>query len=215
MFNLSRFTPKPMQIRKELPADIPAIYALTLAAFSDATRSGQPEADLNDRLRNNGNLLLSLVAELDGIVVGHVAFSPAWIEVAEDDGRPKTEDGGRAQTRLPSSVSGQLPVLALGPIAVRPDMQRHGIGSQLILAGFDLLAAQGHDLIFLLGHTTYYPRFGFRPAKPLGVRWSADQSSDENPSEHFMVKELRANALANLLQGQRGIFHFAKEFDGV
>jgi len=204
-----------MQIRKELPGDIPAIHALTLAAFSDETRSGQPEADLNDRLRDNGHLLLSLVAELDGALVGHVAFSPARIEWAEDDRRPKTEDGRTAQTGLPSSVPGPSSVVALGPIAVRPDLQRHGIGSQLILAGFDILAAQGHDLIFLLGHTTYYPRFGFRPAKPLGVRWSADQSSNDDPSEHVMVKELRPNALANLLQGQRGIFHFAKEFDGV
>ena len=197
-----------MQIRKELSADIPAIHALTLAAFSNATRSGQPEADLNDRLRDNGHLLLSLVAELDGAVVGHVAFSPAQIEWAENN-------GGQPQTGLPSSVPGHASVVALGPIAVRPDMQRHGIGSQLILAGFEILAAQGHNVIFLLGHTTYYPRFGFRPAKPLGVRWSADQSSDDDPSEHFMVKELRPNALANLLQGQRGIFHFAKEFDGV
>ena len=204
-----------MQIRKEAPADIPAIHALTLAAFSDATRSGQPEADLNDHLRDNGNLLLSLVSELDGAVVGHVAFSPAWIQWANDDGRPETEDGGRAQTRLPSSVLGQSSVVALGPIAVRPDLQRHGIGSQLILAGFEMLAAQDYDLIFLLGHTTYYPRFGFRPAKPLGVRWSADQSNDDDPSEHFMVKELRANALDDLLQGQRGIFHYAPEFDGV
>lgn len=193
-----------IEIRLEQPQDISVIHALTLAAFTRDQISGQMEADLNNRLRDNGKLLLSLVAELDGQVVGHVAFSPARIDL---DGRPVTEDGQLSLvSRLPSST------LALGPIAVQPDHQRQGIGSQLILKGFEMLASQSHDLIFLLGHPGYYPRFGFRPAKALGVRWSGDQS--DGPCEPFMVKELREGALAERLNGCTGVFYFAPEFDG-
>ncbi len=182
-----------IEIRLEQPQDISVIHALTLAAFTRDQISGQMEADLNNRLRDNGKLLLSLVAELDGQVVGHVAFSPARIAF---DGKT-------------SAVS----VVALGPIAVQPDHQRQGIGSQLILKGFEILASQLHQLIFLLGHPGYYPHFGFRPAKVLGVRWSGDQS--DGPCEPFMVKELREGALTECLDGRSGVFYFALEFDGV
>ena len=188
-----------IHIRSEQPQDIAAIHALTLAAFTRDQILGQMEADLNDRLRNNGKLLLSLVAEQDGRVVGHIAFSPARIAL----------DTSEARRRETSDVF----TVALGPIAVLPGQQRTGIGSQMILKSFELLASQSHDLIFLLGHPTYYPRFGFQPAKARGVRWSGDQS--DGPSEPFMVKELRDGALAERLNGRTGIFHFAPEFDGV
>ena len=182
-----------IEIRLEQPQDISVIHALTLAAFTRDQISGQMEADLNNRLRDNGKLLLSLVAELDGQVIGHVAFSPARIAF---DGKTSA-----------------VYVVALGPIAVQPDHQRQGIGSQLILKGFEMLASQSPQLIFLLGHPGYYPRFGFRPAKALGVRWSGDQS--DGPCEPFMVKELREGALAECLDGRSGVFYFALEFDGV
>lgn len=188
-----------MVIRKEQPEDIAAIYALTLAAFTNEQRSGKGEADLNDLLRDNGKLLLSLVAEIDGQILGHVAFSPARIELEWDD-RSRTTDGC-------------APAIALGPIAVAQLHQRRGVGSQLILRGFEVLAEQGHELVFLLGHTWYYPRFGFRPAKALGVRWSGDKA--DGPCEPFMVKELREGALAERLSGHAGIFYFASEFDEV
>ena len=135
-------------------------------------------------------LALSLVAEIDRGVVGHVAFSPARIELAQ---------GGEAEA------------LALGPIAVLPDVQRDGIGSLLMVRGFEECSALGHELIFLLGHPSYYPRFGFAPAKALGVRWEQDQT--DNPMEPFMVKELRPGALAKCLGGGAGVFYFAPDFD--
>lgn len=187
-----------IEIRLEQPQDTSVIHALTLAAFTRDQVSGQMEADLNNRLRDNGKFLLSLVAELDGQVVGHVAFSPARIDLA-----------GKTSA---VSETVEVCVVALGPIAVRPDHQRAGIGSQLILKGFEMLMSQSHDLIFLLGHPEYYPRFGFRPAKALGVRWSVDQS--DGPCEPFMVKELREGALAKRLEGHTGVFYFAPEFDG-
>ncbi len=187
-----------IEIRLEQPQDISVIHALTLAAFTRADADGQMEADLNNRLRDNGKLLLSLVAELDGQVVGHVAFSPARIAF---DGKTSAV-----------SETAEVYVVALGPIAVQPDHQRQGIGSQLILKGFEMLASQSHQLIFLLGHPGYYPRFGFRPAKALSVHWSGDQS--DGPCQPFMVKELRKDALAQRLDGHTGVFYFAPEFDG-
>jgi putative acetyltransferase len=67
--------------------------------------------------------------------------------------------------------------------------------------------------MFLLGHPSYYPRFGFVPAKPLGVRWAPDTSDNPNPA--FMVKELRDGALAAALNGDTGVFHYAPAFDSV
>ncbi|NJM41885.1 MAG: hypothetical protein HC853_14585 [Anaerolineae bacterium] len=92
-------------------------------------------------------------------------------------------------------------------------LQRRGIGTQLIQHSFEACKALGHDLIFLLGHPTYYPRLGFKPAKPLGVRWVGD--SGEGDCKPFMVRELHAGSLAHHLNGQRGVFRFAKEFDEV
>jgi putative acetyltransferase len=175
-----------MEIRRERLGDEARIHDVNAAAFG---REG--EAALVDALRANGKLVLSLVAEADGEVVAHVAFSPAVIE-------------------LPQA---KLDVLALGPVAVLPEHQRKGIGSRLIQRGFDECRALGHNLIFLLGHPTYYPRLGFKPAKPLGVRWSGDSSDGD--CEPFMVYELQAEALAHQLNGRQGVFWFAKEFDEV
>jgi putative acetyltransferase len=167
-----------MIIRLEQPNDIAAIHAVNAAAFG---RAG--EAELVDALRANGHLTLSLVAERAGEVVGHVAFSPATV----------------------TSLSGDWMALALGPLAVLPAHQRSGVGSALMRAGLAACLGMGHDVVFLLGHATYYPRFGFAPSKPKGVWW-ADRPDD---ALHFMVAELRPNALA----GRTGAMRFAPEFD--
>lgn len=167
-------------IRPERPDDRMAIHAVNAAAFG---RAG--EADLVDALRANGHLTLSLVAEHDGKVVGHVAFSPATI----------------------TSPAGDWTALALGPLAVLPSRQRAGVGAALVRAGLAACLVMGHDVVFLLGHETYYPRFGFAPGKPKGVWWA--QHPDE--ALHFMVAELRPGALA----GRTGAMCFALEFDDV
>ncbi len=174
----------PLTIRPEVPADIPAIYALTFAAFGRAD-----EPAVTDNLRAQGTLLLSLVAKRDGVVVGHVAFSPAKLVTP---------------TRT-------LAPLALGPVAVQPSLQKTGIGSALIHHGLRACATLGHPIVFLLGHTTYYPRFGFKPALPLGVRWS--QRPDDESHEHFMVYEHTPGDLAQLLGGESGVFSFDPAFD--
>jgi putative acetyltransferase len=173
-------------IHHESPDDVAAIRAITIAAFLR-----DEEADLLDQLRADGDLMISLVAEDGGVIVGHAAYSP---------GRIKLTGGGTVATA------------ALGPISVSPEVQKGGIGSALMERGFAECRAMGYDLMFLLGHPSYYPRFGFVRAKALGVRWGPDTSEHPNPA--WMVKELREGALTAALGGDTGVFHYAPAFDG-
>ena len=126
-----------MHIRLETPADHAAIHALTQAAFAPMSYSDGTEADRIDRLRADGDLTLSLVAEMAAGVVGHVAFSPVFMD-GQSDGW-----------------------FGLGPVAVSPERQRQGIGSALIRAGLDRLQASGARGCVLIGSPAYYRRFGF------------------------------------------------------
>ncbi|MCY4465447.1 MAG: N-acetyltransferase [Chloroflexi bacterium] len=150
-----------LRIRLEEPGDIPQLHALVEAAFG---RAG--EADLLDRLRDEGALLLSHVALLDDELVGQAAYSLVNV------------DDGAQVNHFP----------ALGPIAVSPARQRQGIGSALVWAGMAAMRAAGHGLLFLVGHRTYYPRFGFVPALPLG--FGSDYVQPGGAHEHFMVAAL-------------------------
>lgn len=121
-------------IRPETPEDIPSIRDVVTAAF------GQPgEAGLVDALREAGKSLLSLVAQLDGRVVGHVMFSAMRIE--------------------PPVIT----AVGLAPLAVAPELQRQGIGSRLARTGVAEMRRRGYDAVFVYGSTVYYPRFGFEP----------------------------------------------------
>ncbi|MCR2833605.1 GNAT family N-acetyltransferase [Parerythrobacter lacustris] len=142
-----------MLIRDEHPADAPAISAITTAAFATMPFSDGDEAELVERLRASGGLAVSLVAEEGGEVVGHIAFSPAWI-------------GGEAG-----------PWYQLAPVSVRPDLHRRGIGSALVRAGLDRLRALGAEACLVLGHAEYYPRFGF-VSTPL----VSDRYPEQNPN---------------------------------
>lgn len=168
-----------MRIRQELSPDRQGVSEVNRLAFGR-----EDEGNLVDALRDRGAIICSLVAEENGVIVGHVLFSPA---VLDDDGRETT-------------------VAALGPVAVRPSHQRRGIGDALIRAGLGVCREQGYDLAVVLGHSTYYPRFGFRPSRPLGIRWEHDA-----PEEAFMVMELQTGAPA----GRMGIIRYQPEFDGV
>lgn len=131
-----------VDIRPETASDAPAIAALAMAAFGAAEG---PEivgllADL--RVDPTAQPLLSLLAEVDGRVVGQVLFS---------------------RVRLVSA--GPNPTAAiLAPLAVHPDFQSQGIGGRLVVDGLSRLAAAGVELAFVLGHPGFYPRFGFTPA---------------------------------------------------
>lgn len=154
-----------VHIRGETAADIGAVAALNRAAFERAA-----EADLVDDLRAAGRAALSLVAERDGVLLGHILFSPVSIERAGADLRP----------------------LGLAPMAVRPDAQRTGIGAALVRAGLAACRAGGSGAVVVLGHAEYYPRFGFVPASRFGLR-----SEYDVPDDVFLACELTPGALAD------------------
>ena len=121
-------------IRVERPDDVAAIHAVNVAAFPTPQ-----EAMLVDRLRADGDLILSLVAEQDGAIIGHVGFSRMGID-----------DAGMWHEAV-----------ALAPVAVRPAHQRKGIGKALIERGLQTLKERGEVMVFVLGNRDYYGRFGF------------------------------------------------------
>ena len=151
------------RIRKESSADHAAVRHVNCQAFErDA------EADLVDALRAESFARLSLVAELEGRVVGHVLFSDLPIVT------PK----------------GAVPALALAPVAVLPEHQRRGVGSALVRRGLEICRDEGHRVVVVLGHPTYYPRFGF--SAELAERLEAPYSGPA-----FMALELVPGALVD------------------
>lgn len=126
-----------LRIREERPEDHGVITDVTVAAFSGLEISDQTEHLMIERLREADALTLSLVAELRGEVVGHIAFSPANISDGTSDW------------------------YCLGPVSVLPEHQRQGIGGALIREGLARLRAEGARGCCLAGHPEYYGRFGF------------------------------------------------------
>lgn len=133
-----------MEIRPERREDADAIRAVTRAAFADMPHSRQTEAAIIDALRAAGALAVSLVAVEDAQILGHVAFSPVAIDGVAAPGW-----------------------YGVGPLSVRPDRHRRGIGSALMREGLARLAARGASGCVLVGEPAYYGRFGFRPAPSL------------------------------------------------
>lgn len=165
-----------VNIRSETPEDIASIHRVNKEAFG-----GTGEAELVDNLRNRGVLTLSLVATDGGKVAGHISFSPVNI----------------------ATGSSGFEAIGLAPMSVLPDYQRRGIGSQLVRAGLEECRRLGHEIVVVLGHPDYYPRFGFIPARPKGI-----DCEFEVPEEAWMVLELREGALA----GRSGTVKFQHEF---
>jgi len=126
-----------MIIRKETAGDIEAITAVTTAAFRTLPVSNQTEQFIIKALREAGVLTISLVAEIDGHVVGHIAFSPVTVS------------------------DGATDWYGLGPVSVLPEYQRQGIGKALINEGLSLLKELGSRGCALVGDPNYYKRFGF------------------------------------------------------
>jgi len=152
-----------MTIREEQFDDVAAIRRVVHEAFNRPA-----EAYLVDKLRGNGKFELSLVAELDGKVVGNILFTGVTIEGV--DPCPKT--------------------LGLAPLAVLSEFQRKGVGSALMRRGLERCREMGHNAIVVVGHPEYYPKFGFLPATRYGLRCEYDV-----PEDVFMALELRAGAL--------------------
>jgi putative acetyltransferase len=126
-----------VRIRPERPEDAPAIRAVTIAAFESSPYGHNGEADIVDALRVDGALALSLVAEMGGGIVGHVACSPVHIMIGQGDW------------------------YGLGPVSVVPGHQGQGIGQVLVRAGLDRLRALDAAGCVVLGEPEYYGRFGF------------------------------------------------------
>jgi len=136
--------PLPVVIRSEAEADLDVITDITEAAFRHMAMSGHTEHLIVAALRRAGALSVSLVAELDGRVVGHTAFSPVTLS----DGAPGW--------------------YGLGPVSVLPELQRQGIGTALIEEGLSRLRALKARGCCLVGHPDYYGRFGFLNPTGLG-----------------------------------------------
>ena len=155
-----------MLIRRELPGDVPAIAEVHAEAFAPLYPDATPvEPGLVDALRASEAWLppLSLVAEVDGAVVGHVCVTRATLGPDE------------------------LPALGLGPLGVREAHKRGGVGSALMHAVLGAADALDEGVVVLLGHPDYYPRFGFRPAAELGID---PEVPDWAP--HFQARPLTA-----------------------
>jgi putative acetyltransferase len=152
-------------IRHEQPEDIAAVRHVHERAF------GRPdEARLVDALRAAGKVALSLVAEEDGRVVGHILFSPVTLTSGEH----------------------ALAGVGLGPMAVLPERQRRRIGALLVQAGLTACRKAGHAYVVVLGHPEYYSRFGFVPASRYNIR-----SAYEAPDEAFMIVAIQQAVLCD------------------
>lgn len=163
-----------VMVRPEAAGDYAAIRALNEAAFGRGD-----EADLIDRLRRDGAVLAAFAAELDRQIVGHVLFSRLRIESASDV---------RA-------------AVALAPMAVSPAQQGRSIGAQLIQHGLACLHDAGEEIVIVLGHADYYPRFGFSSAKARAL-------GNSFPPGALMALELVPHALA----GVSGVVRYPAAF---
>ena len=151
-----------MLIRAEKECDRDTVHAVNMSAFE--TRF---EADLVDALRQQAQPVVSLVAEENGEVIGHIMFSPVFL-----------------------SDHPNLKVMGLAPMAVAPAHQRKGTGSAFVRAGLDQCRKLDFVAVVVLGHPEYYPRFGFSPSSQFDI-----DSEYDVPEDVFMAMELQPEGL--------------------
>jgi putative acetyltransferase len=166
-----------VNIRPETEFDRDPIFRVNHLAFGR-----DDEARLVDALRGGGFVRLSLVADTAGQIVGHILFSELTIE-------------GR---------DGIVSALALAPLAVVPEFQRRGIGSELVRGGLDLCREQNHRIVMVVGDPRFYSRFGFSSPPPR--RLCSPYAGDS-----FMVLELEQGALRSVT----GAVHYPPPFADV
>ena len=164
-----------IEIRVERPGDVAAIRDINERAFGSSA-----EARLVDQLRAAHKAVTSLVAQCGDQVVGHILFSPITVANA------------------PESFRG----VGLAPMSVLPEFQNQGVGSLLIREGLLACQAAQCDIVVVLGHVGYYPRFGFSRASDYGLE------NEYDASDAFMVLELRKGALERI----SGLVRFSPEF---
>jgi len=154
-----------MIIRREEKKDFKSIYEINEQAFKQKN-----ESELIERIRASKNFIpeLSLVAEKNGKIVGHILFSKIKIK-----GEKKYES------------------LILAPLAVQPELQKQGIGKKLITEGLNKARELGFSSVIVVGHKDYYPKFGFEKASKWNIKCSF-----KIPDESFMAIELSIGALS-------------------
>jgi putative acetyltransferase len=161
----NELSPHDMFIRPETTGDAPAIHRVLCEAFPS-----ELEAGLVAALRRNNHLRVSFVAELDGEVVGHVAFSPVQLEPAHNS----------------------LHLLGLAPLAVLTSHRRQGVAAALVEQALDACRNLNVDAVVVLGEPAYYRRFGFRRAADFGI------SNEYGVNDEFMTLELRMSCLSGV-----------------
>lgn len=160
-------------IRQEKESDYVHVFALIKSAFLNEKMSDHKEHLLVEKLRTSPNFIpkLSLVAEVDNTIVGHILLSKIKIK----DGEVKYDS------------------LALAPVSVHPEFQGKGIGSQLIQTAHSRARDLDHKSIILLGHENYYPRFGYQTLENFGISLPF-----EVPPQNCMALELIEHALESI-----------------
>ena len=167
-----------IEIRKEIQSDHDDVRAINDRAFGQSI-----EGEIVENIRDACNEIVSLVALNDGEIVGHILFSPVVVENGEKE----------------------IKAMGLGPMAVSPRFQKQGIGTLLVNEGIKILKKSKYHFIIVLGHSGYYPRFGFEKASKYGLipQWSGI------PDEAFMVLCLDASRMQHLA----GVVHYRDEFN--
>ena len=163
-----------LHIRQELPKDHHIVETLTRDAFWDIYKPGCDEHYLVHCLRKTEAFIpeLNLVCEIDNKIVGHILYSRAYVE---QNNTTKHE------------------VLCLGPVSVRPNLQKQGVGSTLIKHSLCIATKMGFKAVILYGSPLYYPKFGFKNAQEYGITTHDGQNFDA-----FMALELSPDSLRNI-----------------
>lgn len=171
-----------VKIRKEKKEDYSKIYKVNELAFEHKN-----ESVLIDNLRKSKSYIpgLSLVADYNGTIIGHILFT---------------------KVKILGENSKEYDSISLAPMSVKPSYQNLGIGSALVRAGLKKAAKLGYQSVIVLGHDKYYPRFGFKPASKWNIRCPY-----KVPDEVFMALELVPGALENV----SGLVQYPEEFNEV
>ena len=167
-----------MFVRQEEPSDYSSVFKVVEEAFKTADHSDHNEQFLLEKLRNSSDFIpeLSLVCILDGKIIGHVMLTKAFI-------------------------NNKIPTLIVAPLSVHPDYQRKGVGSLLMKEAHKRAIELGYNSAVLVGHPTYYPKFGYKQLSTWGIKMPM-----ELPEDVCMGIELSPNAL----KGVSGILSFNK-----
>ncbi len=171
-------------VKQEVPRDYKETEDVVKKAFEHMEFADHTEHILVARLRKGDAFIkeLSLVATSEGRIIGHILFTKLDIV-----------DGNKV-----------YPSLGLAPLSVSPEFQRMGVGKLLMEEGLKRCTDLGYTSVILLGHPSYYPRFGFRKASDFNIR-----APFPAPDEAFMALELVPGSLSKV----QGIVKYPKEFE--